>query len=276
MRWAMSQPVEPALTKFLLVALADCVNAEAGEMACWPSYAFLARRTGMNTKTVEAGIYRLKEEGFIVDTGRRAGETGKVVVYRLNDPQNGGIKPGPQSSNANGTRPQNTPESGCITSTVEPQVIPPNPAFNPPKNDGQSPQKVELIPPNQGVRTSNRTKKATRNEPGSGAAVAAIPGVPPQLLSDWLTVRKDKRVGALTETAVAGLLREADKVGISASDAVRFCCEAGWAGFNAGWYADRTGTRPQSAGSASNAQERLEAANRAAAARFLEKDHATE
>lgn len=244
-RWAMEQAVEPALTKFLLVAMADCVNAEAGQMVCWPSYAFLARRTGMNTKTVEAGVFRLKQEGYLVDTGKRAGDTGKVVVYRLNAPESGGITPGPQSPSANGTRPLNTPESGVIDTPgfggIGARVIPPNTAPNPPKSDVQSPQKVGETTPKTGVGTNKGTRKGTRKEPGDGAAVAAIPGVPSDLLADWMVVRKTKRAGPLTATAVQGLLREAGKAGITAEAAVRFCCEVSWTGFNAGWYRDRVG-----------------------------------
>jgi DNA-binding transcriptional regulator YhcF (GntR family) len=63
--------------------------------------------------------------------------------------------------------------------------------------------------------------------------------IPPTLLADFLAVRRAKRAGPLTATAIAGLQREADKAGISLEAAVTACCEFGWQGFNAGWYADR-------------------------------------
>jgi hypothetical protein len=248
-RWAMEQAVEPALTKFLLVAMADCVNAEAGGMVCWPSYAYLARRTGMNTKTVEASIYRLRNEGFIADTGRRAGDTGKVVVYRLNAPESGGIKQGPQSSSANGTRPQKDTGNGVITT----EGNPPKSDANPPKNSGQSPQIVGSMTPKQGVRTSKGTRKEPGTEPGIGAAVAAIPaGIPANLFADWLKVRKDKRAGPVTGTVVEGLTREAEKAGLSIADAVRYCCEAGWQNFTYSYWLKREGVgqpAPRAAGS---------------------------
>lgn len=240
-RWALEQPIAPAMTKFLLVAMADCVNAEAGEMVCWPSYAFISRRTGMNTKTVEASVSRLKELGYLVDTGRRAGDTGKVVVYRLNDPKSGVIKPGPQSPNANGTRPQNDTENGGITS----EGNPPKSDVNPPKSGGQSPQKVGLIPPKAGVRSRNGTSNRTRKEPGMESAGApAIDGVSDALFGDWMKVRKDKKAGPVTGTVIAGLTREALKAGLSVADAVTYCCEAGWQNFNAGFHAKREGQSP--------------------------------
>jgi hypothetical protein len=65
-------------------------------------------------------------------------------------------------------------------------------------------------------------------------------------MQDYLKVRKAKRAGPLTETATAGLKREADKAGISLADAITACCEFGWQGFNAVWYAERQakGTAP--------------------------------
>jgi hypothetical protein len=63
--------------------------------------------------------------------------------------------------------------------------------------------------------------------------------LPPDLVADFLQIRKAKKA-PLTQTAVDGIQREADKAGISLGDAIRACCEFGWQGFNAGWYAERT------------------------------------
>lgn len=62
-----------------------------------------------------------------------------------------------------------------------------------------------------------------------------IPPINGELLADWLEVRKAKRAGKLTETAWNGLEREANTAGISASDAVKVCCERGWQSFKAEW-----------------------------------------
>jgi pyocin large subunit-like protein len=86
-RWALRQEPGKSPTKFVLVAMAEFVNAESAEWVCWPSYRAIASVTLQDTKTVEAAVYRLKQLGLIVDTGQRKGETGKVIVYRLNDPK---------------------------------------------------------------------------------------------------------------------------------------------------------------------------------------------
>ena len=66
-----------------------------------------------------------------------------------------------------------------------------------------------------------------------------IDGISETLLQDFLEVRKAKRAGKLTPTAIAGIKREAEKAGLTLEQAITVCCECGWQGFNAGWYAER-------------------------------------
>lgn len=84
----------------------------------------------------------------------------------------------------------------------------------------------------------------SQNSPSlrSGEVSAEALGVPPQLLVDYRAVRKAKKVGPLTETAADMLRREAEKAGIGTRQAIEACCQYGWGGFNAGWYADRLKT----------------------------------
>ena len=93
-------------------------------------------------------------------------------------------------------------------------------------------------PPNQEPRTNNQEPKKKSASPR-----ASLLAIPPTLLADYLAVRKAKRAGPLTKTAAAILEREAEKAGISVADAVTACCEYGWQGFNAGWYAERNAGR---------------------------------
>jgi hypothetical protein len=239
-RWALAQSVGKSAPKFVLVAMAEHVNAESQEWTCWPSYAALCTITHQNSKTVEAAVYRLKELGLIVDTGERKGATGKVVVFRLNTTKSGCVTPGPLLESAHGTRPENTTAFGG----VKPGGNPPKFQSNPPKFDGQSPQISGAIHPKTGVRSRNGTSNGTRNEPGIEAL--EIAGVPPKLLADWKAVRKDKRAGPITDTVIEATVREAGKAGLTVADAVRYCCEAGWQGFNAGFYAKRENKGPGS------------------------------
>lgn len=68
------------LKKLVLLSLAD----RAGEdHCCYPSMQRLERDTGLERKTVLKIISELIEDGFILDTGERKGNTKRVKVYRL-------------------------------------------------------------------------------------------------------------------------------------------------------------------------------------------------
>lgn len=79
-----------------------------------------------------------------------------------------------------------------------------------------------------------------KEEEKKGEKSAYAPPLPPDLLKDFIEVRKAKKVGKLTATALAGIEREGAKCGLDLIQTVTACCEFGWAGFNAGWYAKRT------------------------------------
>lgn len=89
-----------------------------------------------------------------------------------------------------------------------------------------------LTPSDEGVAPRKRS---------TPAMTAARPDdVSEPVWQDFQRLRREKRA-PLTDTALAGVRREAGKAGVSMETALAYCCEAGWQGFNAGWYADRQG-----------------------------------
>ena len=60
-------------------------------------------------------------------------------------------------------------------------------------------------------------------------------GADKQLVSDWLAVRKKKKL-TNTETALKGFLKQVDKSGNSLNDVLTKCIEKSWGGFEADWY----------------------------------------
>lgn len=58
-----------------------------------------------------------------------------------------------------------------------------------------------------------------------------------QLLDDFITLRKEKKL-PITATAINGLKREGEKVGLSLPEVIKICCERGWGGFNSNWKID--------------------------------------
>lgn len=96
--------------------------------------------------------------------------------------------------------------------------------------------------PNCGAREreEKEIEKEEKKPRVRAAATTSIEGVPDTLLADYLALRKAKKAGPLTDTAIAGLRREGGKAGLTLSQTITACVEFGWQGFNAGWYAERT------------------------------------
>ena len=122
----------------------------------------------------------------------------------------------------------------------------------------------------QDPRTNNQyLQKEVKEKASAPRAVALdIPEIPRELLADFLKIRQAKK-SPLTETAIAGIRREAQKAGIPIAEAVRVCCEYGWQGFRADWYAERS--RATAGYGQINKQEALEARNNEVAERFIKK-----
>ena len=66
-------------------------------------------------------------------------------------------------------------------------------------------------------------------------SASAPSDVSPKVFSDWCALRKVKRA-AVTDTAIRGVRREAEKAGIPLEEAMSVSCERGWAGFKADWF----------------------------------------
>lgn len=228
-RWAWSQQELKASTKLVLLAMADCVNAEGGEMLCWPSYRHLSRRTCLDAKTVEVGVFRLKEAGLIADTGKRRGETGKVVVYRLNVPENGCITTDPEGEGGDIPQHANAPKNGVVNSEGNDPEIP----GNPPKFPAQSPQISGVTTPKTGYGISKESRKESKKNPRESAC-AQPPDVADQTWKDWTALRAKKRT-TVSETAIANARKEAAIAGLSLEQFLQIWCARGSQGLEAAW-----------------------------------------
>lgn len=259
-RWAMAQDTGKGSRKLVLIVLADCVNAEAGEMTCWPSLAYLGKVTELDVKTLHAALEQLAADGWITDTGNRVGSTGRVRVWRLNTTKTGAINPSGAADPSIAAMPPVLPVKPTENGGIQ---MPPKFPANGTEIPSQSHRNSQSIPP----ETVGGTGKEPGTEPGRGTKKAAkaapveVPGVEADLIAAWQAVRRAKRAGPINDIVLAGLRREAGLAGISVADAIRVCCEAGWQGFNHQWYAKRTstpGARPLF-----NPQQAVEDANRA-------------
>lgn len=98
--------------------------------------------------------------------------------------------------------------------------------------------------------TKQDQKHCAENKPERAKTINAkslvAMDVPEQIAKDWLAVRKTKRA-PLTQTALEGVKREADKAGKTLAQAIEIAARNSWAGYKASWiedqgYGQNTGT----------------------------------
>lgn len=118
--WALKEQVKHSSAKFVLVVLANCSNGETFES--FPSVKHISDATAQDRKTVLSNLKKLIESGHISDTGKRVGQTGQVIVYKLNSTENGVVKQSQKrNSTENGTVP-NFPDNSTVFPVKESQI----------------------------------------------------------------------------------------------------------------------------------------------------------
>ena len=85
----------------------------------------------------------------------------------------------------------------------------------------------EPITNNQNINTTTPRKAVHVDKPHD---------VSEAVWTDFLKIRKQKRA-PLSETALDGIRKEADKAGMTLQSALEHCCSRGWQGFQADWLA---------------------------------------
>jgi hypothetical protein len=228
-RWALEQPVPKSSTKFVLVAMADCVHSQGEAMVCWPTVAHLAKLTALDRKTVIEAMQRLRQRGWINDTGERRGATGQVPVYELKTPASGTVTDDTIPAKGRPKHSSKSPENGT---DAENGTVPKTDANSPEIPHQRSRNSLSTVPKTgHGTRKEQGTNKEGTKKDAVG--VESIPGVPDRVMADWLAVRKAKRAGPVTESVLSGMSREAAKAGLTLPEAVQMCAESSWQGFQA-------------------------------------------
>lgn len=245
-----------------MLALADWCDDNGGSL--YPSMRAVGEKIRVSEKQARRIIHKFVEQGYLDVVGNATGGApGSTKQFRLNLQKLAeisqtapmGVTPPMGVPDGSHGCPETAPMGGSQT-VIEPSIT---------TNISISACEPASVKKTEGAK---RGQKKSASEDFSGA----IDGVPDALLADWLEVRKAKRAGPLTATAIAGLLREAAAAGLTPAQAVAHCCECGWAGFRADWLANRQ--RPadgKSAGHAVDHQTPIETyAQRAARQRMEE------
>ena len=170
--------------------------------------------------------------------------------FLISDPKKG-VTPPPK----NGAPPENgvPPKKGVTPppkngAPPENGVPPKKGVTPPPKMGGGPPPKKgghintkykKQITTNVVINTApeKAAKKQTKHE--ADLALLAEHGIDGQIAEDFLTIRKAKRQ-PLTETAMRLIAGEAQKVGMTAFQAVVFSIGNGWGSFRADWVRNKT------------------------------------
>lgn len=179
-----------------------------------------------------AAIDTLEKNGYLIDTGERRGKTRQVKVYfvNVNGTENGTVKEcQKRDSTENGTVPD-FPSKSTVFPAKEYQISP------------------ERVP-----KTVHGTINEPSIEPSGNRQKAQAPfstdllirdGVPDDVARDFAELRKRLKA-PISETAIKGLIREAQKAGMTLTEVLETVCANGWRGFKADWVRNRPGGRQE-------------------------------
>ena len=266
--WAWTANVDTPAECLTLLWLNQRADDDSGE--CFPSAEDIAAHTRLNRKTVFAALKSLTEKGLI-ETKKRPGP-GRRNLYRLcyERTENGtsqkwnvpetvlstsqkrdfqGAKNG--TSNVPETVRETTIEtttdsikklpessmrtsgnSSAIAAVASAQAQTPYPEdfdqslFDEAQREAQLAGEKTTDEPPMKEEKPKRKRSSNVQKPES---------VSEQVWNDFTALRT-KRRAPITETALKGIQREAEKAGITLEEALSTCCERGWQGFMAKWY----------------------------------------
>lgn len=271
--WATKQRVGNATAKHALLWLAFHANGRSGE--CFPSVELLMEEMEVGSKnTVKAALKTLIDAGLIFSKREMKGNRVSRTFYCLNvdgsisDPSNidgsiidrsnidaDGSITDPYGSNSDrlmgqpltpnkeGNKEENkernkeismrtSGNSLAIAAVASAQAQTPYPddfdqsLFDEAQREAQLAGAKPTDEPPMKEEKPKRKRSSNVQKPES---------VSEQVWNDFTALRT-KRRAPITETALKGIQREAEKAGITLEEALSTCCERGWQGFKAEWY----------------------------------------
>ena len=270
--WATKQRVGNATAKHALLWLAFHANGRSGE--CFPSVELLMEEMEVGSKnTVKAALKTLIDAGLISSKREMKGNRVSRTFYCLNvdgsisDPSNidgsiidrsnidaDGSITDPYGSNSDrlmgqpltpnkeGNKEENkernrevsmrtSGNSSAIAAVASAQAQTPYPEDFDKSLFDEAQREAQLA----GEKTTDEPPRKEEKPKRKRTSVARPDGVSEQVWEDFSALRT-KRRAPITETALKGIQREAEKAGITLEAALSTCCERGWQGFKAEWY----------------------------------------
>lgn len=223
-RWAWQQKVS-ATQKLVLLSLADRADENHH---CYPSTKRLVDDTGLYRETIFDAIKSL-EELKLLSVTRALGKGNKFTLIGIND-RHETSSDLPTGSKKPTSSKKPTPTSSDLPTT---QSV-----------NADTYQSVNADTESTIESTNNLSIESTNKK--SSKKIEFFTGINPQVVSDYLAVRKAKKAPPVSKTVFDGLVREADKAGYTLEQALITCCERNWVGFNSAWVQVKQATKNQS------------------------------
>ena len=197
---AMNCKVGNPARKLVLLKLADNANDDG---ICFPSYQYIADKCEMTRRSAINHIEYLIKMGLVSKKERKNKDGSISNLYFLH------LEQGSENFALGGENISLGSENFALGGS-----------------ENISPRTSHSLEP------VNEPKKTTQKS--ESEMLLERFGITGQLAKDFIAHRKTKR-GAISETQLSRLQKQADKAGISICEVVEICIERNWQGFNASW-----------------------------------------
>ncbi|OBX84556.1 MULTISPECIES: helix-turn-helix domain-containing protein [Haemophilus] len=197
---AMNCKVGNPARKLVLLKLADNANDDG---ICFPSYQYIADKCEMSKRSAISHIDDLIKMGLVTKKARKNKDGSSANLYLLH------LDQGSEKSALGGENISLGSEKFALGGSENISPI----------------TSHSLEPVNEPKKTTQKSESEILLERF---------GITGQLAKDFIAHRKTKR-GAISETQLSRLQKQADKAGISICEVVEICIERNWQGFNASW-----------------------------------------
>ena len=205
----------PPTQKLVLICLSEFAD-DSGH--CFPSVDTIAKRTGLNSRSVRRAVSELERLGIL----SRSFCTGKRTDYIINPCHS--VTPDRESPLTESTLPLTLCPIPLTESTLTPDR-----GVNITIINHQEPSLTTIQDtPAKAVAVLSKNPKFNLMD--------LVPGLDQQVAADFLAVRKSKRA-PMTATALALITAEAGKAGITTAEAIAIAAGRGWQSFKAEWIA---------------------------------------
>ena len=197
---AMNCKVGNPARKLVLLKLADNANDDG---ICFPSYQYIADKCEMSKRSAISHIEYLIKMGLVSKKERKNKDGSISNLYFLH------LEQGSENFALGGENISLGSENFALGGSENISPI----------------TSHSLEPVNEPKKTTQKSESEILLERF---------GITGQLAKDFIAHRKTKR-GAISETQLSRLQKQADKAGISICEVVEICIERNWQGFNASW-----------------------------------------